>query len=484
MVGRPASLVPSVRPVSLPALSAEQQELFDLIEHTDEHVFITGRAGTGKSTLLQHFAWNTEKQIAICAPTGVAALNVEGQTIHSLFRLPIGLIGDADIDQNDATRRILNAIETLVIDEVSMVNADLMDAMDRALRQARGRRGEPFGGVQVVMFGDPYQLAPVPPRGDEARYVKDHYRSFWFFDAKVWSGPWTGGPEGADATAPGDGGLFEVDARAELHVRELVHIHRQSDDGFKAMLNAVRYGRVTAEIAGVLNAQGARTPPDPEPGEVPIITLATRNDIVNGINSRHLAALAGKEQIAHAEINGEFGRGEASLPAETELRLKVGAQVMFLRNDTSMSGEPPRWVNGTIGTVTRILGGSVRVDIDGEEVDVEPAVWERFRYAYDPHTKKLSRDVVAEFTQFPLRLAWAVTIHKSQGKTYDQAIIDLGSGAFAPGQTYVALSRLTTLDGLYLSRPLRPSDIRVDEDVRRFMREAWLARTTPELPTA
>ncbi len=464
-----------VSAVSLPALSDEQQELFRLIEDTGEHVFITGRAGTGKSTLLQHFAWNTKKQIAICAPTGVAALNVEGQTIHSLFRLPIGLIGDADIDQNDATRRILNAIETLVIDEISMVNADLMDAIDRSLRQARGRRGEPFGGVQVVMFGDPYQLAPVPPRGDEARYVADHYRSFWFFDAKVWSG----GSGISDQE-----GLFQVDTRAELHVRELVQIHRQSDDGFKSMLNAVRYGRVTAEIAGVLNTQGARTPPEPEPGEVPMITLATRNDIVNSINSRHLAALPGKEQTARAEVSGDFGRGEASLPAESELKLKVGAQVMFLRNDTAMSGEPPRWVNGTIGTVVRILGSAVRVDIDGEEVDVEPAVWERFRYAYDQNSKKLTRDVVAEFTQFPLRLAWAVTIHKSQGKTYERAIIDLGSGAFAPGQTYVALSRLTSLEGLYLSRDLRPRDIRVDEDVRRFMRDAWLAASTPELPTS
>ncbi|MEV4776423.1 ATP-dependent DNA helicase [Microbacterium sp. LWH12-1.2] len=458
--------------MSLPALSEEQQELFRLIEDTSEHVFITGRAGTGKSTLLQHFAWNTKKQIAICAPTGVAALNVEGQTIHSLFRLPIGLIAGGDIDQNDATRRILNAIETLVIDEISMVNADLMDAIDRSLRQARGRRGEPFGGVQVVMFGDPYQLAPVPPRGDELRYIQDHYRSFWFFDAKVWAG-----------SSDAEGGLFDLGRHgAELHVRELVQIHRQSDDGFKAMLNAVRYGRVTAEIAGVLNTQGARIPPDPDPGETPMITLATRNDIVNNINGRHLTALPGKEQTARAEVSGDFGRGEAALPAEAELKLKVGAQVMFLRNDTSMSGEPPRWVNGTIGTVTRILGGAVCVDIDGEEVDVEPAVWERYRYAYEPSTKKLSRDVVAEFTQFPLRLAWAVTIHKSQGKTYERAIIDLGSGAFAPGQTYVALSRLTSLDGLYLSRALRPSDIRVDEDVRRFMREAYLAASTPEIP--
>lgn len=440
------------------ALSAEQEALFRLIEDTREHVFVTGRAGTGKSTLLQHLAYNTSKQIAVCAPTGVAALNVEGQTIHSLFRLPIGLIAGSEIDQSNATRKLLNAIDTLVIDEISMVNADLMDAIDRSLRQARGRRSEPFGGAQIVMFGDPYQLAPVPPRGDEMRYIRDHYRSFWFFDAKVWAGETAGD------------GLIEMGRHgADLHVRELAEIHRQSDPAFKELLNAVRYGRVTADMAAVLNGAGGRIPPDPADGEHPIITLATRNDIVNAINRRHLDALVGRLQTANAEINGDFGRGEANYPADSELRLKVGAQVMFLRNDTGTFGEPARWVNGTIGTVTRIAGGTVRVDIDGEEHDVEPAVWERYRYAYDPGTKNLSREIVAEFTQFPLRLAWAVTIHKSQGKTYDRAIVDLGSGAFAPGQTYVALSRLTSLDGLYLSRPLRPSDIRVDPDVQRFM---------------
>ena len=261
-------------------LSAEQQALFRLIEDTNEHIFVTGRAGTGKSTVLNHLAWNTSKQIAVCAPTGVAALNVDGQTIHSLFRLPIGLIADQDIDQNDATRKILNAIDTLVIDEISMVNADLMDAIDRSLRQARARRREPFGGVQVVMFGDPYQLAPVPPRGDELAYIRDHYRSFWFFDAKVWAG--SSGGEGALDLGP-------VDA-APLRIIELVDIHRQADPAFKAMLNAVRHGQVTAEIAGMLNSVGARKPPTAGDGlgaGEAIITLASRNDIVASINRGH-----------------------------------------------------------------------------------------------------------------------------------------------------------------------------------------------------
>ncbi|GGE93848.1 ATP-dependent DNA helicase [Mycetocola zhadangensis] len=418
-------------------LSREQQYVFDLIEGTREHIFVTGRAGTGKSTLLNHLSWRTEKQIVICAPTGVAALNVGGQTIHSLFRLPIGLIADHDIDQNDALKKLLNTIDTLVIDEVSMVNADLMDAIDRSLRQARQRRHEPFGGVQLVLFGDPYQLAPVPGHGDERAYIADTYRSFWFFDAKVWQ-------------------------ETQLKVIELVEIHRQADADFKHMLNAVRFGQVTAEIAGILNSTGARTPPDDG-----TITLATRNDIVNRINAAALAKLPGRALKAEAEVSGDFGK--ASYPADESLELKVGAQVMFLRNDSGGGGDGQRWVNGTIGTVTKI-DVNVFVDVDGEIFEVEPVVWEKYRYSYLAATKKLKKEIVAEFTQFPLRLAWAVTIHKSQGKTYDRAIVDLGDRAFSPGQTYVALSRLTSLDGLYLSRPLRPRDIIVDKDVERFMR--------------
>jgi ATP-dependent exoDNAse (exonuclease V) alpha subunit len=415
-------------------LSAEQAAVFELIENTREHVFVTGRAGTGKSTLLNHLSWNTSKQIVICAPTGVAALNVGGQTIHSLFRLPIGVIADHDIEQSADLRKLLNTIDTLVIDEVSMMNADLLDAIDRSLRQARQRKEEAFGGVQVVLFGDPYQLAPVPGDADERAYFSDNYRSMWFFDAKVWR-------------------------EAELKIVELGQIHRQNEADFKAMLNAVRYGMVTKEIADHLNTVGARPAPDD------VITLATRNDTVNRINADALRKLPGRMQTAKAEVSGDFGG--RTFPADESLELKVGAQVMFLRNDSGAS-DGSRWVNGTIGTVTRI-DSTVFVDVDGEIHEVDPVTWEKYRYTYSSETKKLSKDIVAEFTQFPLRLAWAVTIHKSQGKSYDRAIIDLGARAFSPGQTYVALSRLTSLDGLYLTRPLRPSDIRVDPDVGRFM---------------
>ncbi|MHA6693649.1 ATP-dependent DNA helicase [Homoserinimonas sp. A520] len=415
-------------------LSAEQDAVYETIENTRENIFVTGRAGTGKSTLLNHLSWNTSKQVVICAPTGVAALNVGGQTIHSLFRLPIGVIADHDIEQNGDVRKLLNTVDTLVVDEVSMVNADLLDAMDRSLRQARQRPHEAFGGVQLVLFGDPYQLAPVPGDADERAYFSDQYRSMWFFDAKVWND-------------------------TELRIFELNTIHRQHEEEFKAMLNAVRHGQVTAEIAGRLNETGARSAPTDG-----AITLATRNDTVNRINASELARLPGRVLTAKAEISGEFG-GRA-YPADEKLELKVGARVMFLRNDVDQ-----RWVNGTVGTVTKIAT-TVWVDVDGEEHEVQPAVWEKFKYTYSPATKQLRRDIVAEFTQFPLRLAWAVTIHKSQGKTYDRAIVDLGQRSFAPGQTYVALSRITELDGLYLTRPLRPSDIIVDENVQRFMSQA------------
>lgn len=415
------------------SLSAQQQEVFDLIENTREHVFITGRAGTGKSTLLSHLAHTTDKQIAVCAPTGVAALNVGGQTIHSLFRLPIGLVGSLDLNHGPEQRKILNAIDTLVIDEVSMVNADVMDAIDRALREARHRKKESFGGVQVIMFGDPYQLSPVPPQSlEEKEYLRGKYASNWFFDASVWQD-------------------------TPLRIIELTEIHRQRDDAFKEMLNAVRHGTVTPELGAALNKAGTR----PVPVNEDIITLATTNARVNAINLDALNKLGGKKKIAAADINGDFT--QSSFPADEQLELKIGAQVMFLNNDTEA-----RWVNGSVGTVTKITD-TVFVEVAGVEHEVQPITWERYKYNYRQSTDELSRDVVAEFTQFPLRLAWAVTVHKAQGQTYDKALIDMGARAFAPGQTYVALSRITSLEGLYLSRPLRPSDVMVDKDVERFM---------------
>ena len=413
------------------ALSPEQLAVYERIEHTREHIFVTGRAGTGKSTILNHLSYNTSKIIAVCAPTGVAALNVGGQTIHSLLRLPTGVIADHELDQPKELKKMLAAIDTLVLDEVSMVSADLMDAIDRSLRQARGRKHDPFGGAQIIMFGDPYQLPPVPPRDPHERaYYADNYRSLWFFDAKVW-----------------------VDS--PLSIIELVEVHRQRDDRFKQILGAVRYGEVTADMAEELNAAGAR--PAPEGA----LTLATTNATVSRINATQLAKIKGDPLRAVAEVNGEFR--ENTFPADEVLELKTGAQVMFLRNDPD-----GRWVNGTIGTVSRV-SGTVWVEVDNEEFEVEPTTWERYRYRYDAETKKLEKEVVAEFEQFPLRLAWAVTVHKSQGHTYDQAVVDLGPRAFTAGQTYVALSRVRSLEGLYLQRPLQPRDVIVDPNVVRFM---------------
>ncbi len=421
----------------LVSLNSQQREILQGMEDTLDHLFITGRAGTGKTTLLHEFVATTAKRVAVCAPTGVAALAIGGQTIHSLLRLPLGIIGDRELGFiPKESLAVLANLDALVIDEVSMVSADVVDAIDRRLRQAKRRRNSPFGGIQMIMFGDPYQLSPVVSGQAEKAYFLDHYRSSWFFDAKVW-------------------------LNTEMTTFELDTIHRQADGEFRAVLNALREGRMDPEMGRMLNERGMREPDDPE-----LITLTTTNASVTRINSIALERLEGKAKIAHADIEGDFGSTSA-YPADEQLVLKPGARVMFLRNDTA-GPDGPRFVNGTIGTVTKITD-TVGVDIDGEGVLVEPVTWEKIRYEYSPATKTISHDVVAEFTQFPLRLAWAVTIHKAQGKTLDAAVIDLGQRAFAPGQTYVAFSRLTSLDGLYLKRPLSPSDIIVDQDVLRFM---------------
>ena len=415
-------------------LSAEQLSIYERLENTRDHFFVTGRAGTGKSTLLNYLSRKSSKKFAICAPTGVAALNVGGQTIHSLLRLPTGVIADHRLQQSSELKSLLRSLDTLIIDEISMVSADLMDGIDRALRQARKKPHEPFGGVQIIMFGDPYQLPPVPPRDPHERaYFNDMYRSLWFFDAHVWQS-------------------------TPVNVVELKQIHRQKDDRFKQILSAVRTGTVDFTMADELNTLGMRKPPQSQ-----VITLATTNQAVREINARELAKLPGKNHITHAEIDGDFNAG--AMPADESLELKPGAQVMFLRNDPD-----GRWVNGTIGVV-KSVGKKIKVEVSGEIHTVEPTTWERNQYFYDQKEKTLDKEVVAEFKQFPLRLAWAVTIHKSQGHTYDRAIVNLGSRVFSAGQTYVALSRIRSLEGLYLSRPLRPADIFIDLNVVRFMTE-------------
>jgi ATP-dependent exoDNAse (exonuclease V) alpha subunit len=435
-------------------LSIEQQNLFDYIEQSENNIFVTGRAGTGKSTLLSYLVENTQKNVAVCAPTGVAALNVGGVTIHSLFGFPFGILGEHDIARhlNRRTREVLAALDVLVIDEVSMVNADMMDAISKSMGIARGRRKIPFGGAQVVMFGDPYQLSPVPGNNEERAYMAENYQSPWFFDAHVWR-------------------------EDSLERFELGEIFRQSDEEFKSILNAIRVGEVKQEMLDRLNQAGNRFPPHDD-----VIRLATINASVDSTNRERMSRLTTKpktfEAVFTASDESAFGK---TLPADPMLELKVGAQVMFIKNDDgkkTSEGTLKRWVNGTIGKVVDLpSSGGVTVEVDGEKLDVGRATWEKVRYEieeeFDEETGKVKEVLVtiplAEYQQIPLRPAWSVTIHKSQGQTYDEVVIDLGRGAFSPGQTYVALSRVRSLEGLYLTRAIKPSDVMVDKDVIRFM---------------
>jgi ATP-dependent DNA helicase PIF1 len=435
-------------------LSIEQQNLFDYIEQSENNIFVTGRAGTGKSTLLSYLVENTQKNVAVCAPTGVAALNVGGVTIHSLFGFPFGTLGEHDIARhlNRRTREVLAALDVLVIDEVSMVNADLMDAISKSMGIARGRRKIPFGGAQIVMFGDPYQLSPVPGNNEERAYMAENYQSNWFFDAHVWR-------------------------EDSLERFELGEIFRQSDEEFKSILNAIRIGEVDQSMLDRLNQAGNRFPPHDD-----VIRLATINASVDQVNRERMSRLTTKpktfEAIFSASDEQAFGK---TLPAEPSLELKVGAQVMFIKNDDgkkTSEGTLKRWVNGTIGHVVDMpSSGGVVVEVDGERLDVGRSTWEKVRYEieeeFDEETGKVKEVLVtiplAEYQQIPLRPAWSVTIHKSQGQTYDEVVIDLGRGAFSPGQTYVALSRVRSLEGLYLTRAIKMSDVMVDKDVVRFM---------------
>lgn len=413
----------------------------DWMETTDKNVFITGRAGTGKSTLLGYFRRQTAKQVVVLAPTGVAALNVGGQTIHSFFgfKPDITLAKVKKVDKKKSGDGIYKNLDTLIIDEISMVRADLLDCADKFLRLNGRDRDRPFGGVQMIFIGDLYQLPPVVS-GDERQIFKDNYKSPYFFDAKVFENG------------------FEMD------FVELEKVYRQKDRRLIAVLNGIRNNTATEADLRVLNE---KCDPDFEPpaGEL-YIYLTTTNAMAAEINNAELGRLPGDCFTADGVLSGDFDG--KSLPTDISLKLKTGAQVMLLNNDSA-----GRWVNGTIGRITGIFdedGVFAAVELsDGEIVEVEPYTWELFNFSFDAKKKGIVSQKVGAFTQLPLRLAWAITIHKSQGKTFPKIVLDIGRGAFAHGQTYVGLSRCTSLEGLVLKKPLKQSHILMDRKVVDFL---------------
>ncbi len=419
-------------------LNADFKYALDLIEQQGRNLFVTGRAGTGKSTLLQLFRRTTRKKAVVLAPTGIAALNVGGQTIHSFFGFPPKPLSRQDIKKR-RNRRLYQNLEVLVIDEISMVRADLLDNIDWFLRINR-EVPLPFGGVQVVFFGDLFQLPPVVASDAEAMRFQLEYRSPYFFSAQVLES-----------------------GQVELEQLELRKVYRQENRNFLRLLESVRLNRMDYDDLEDLNS---RYLPNFEPEDY-YITLSARNATVDRINQRELERIPLEEKTYTAQVTGTFN--PKLYPTEAAMRLKLSAQVMFIKNDPDK-----RFVNGTIGKVAKLEEGSVQVQVqqeDGteEQIDVVPVEWEILRY--QPSEKdpgQIETETLGTFTQLPLRLAWAITIHKSQGKTFDKVIIDLGKGAFEHGQTYVALSRCRSLEGIVLKKRLRPRDILTDERVVEF----------------
>ena len=410
-------------------INDEFKSAFDLMENTKECLFITGKAGTGKSTLLKYFKAHTGKKIIVLAPTGVAAINIGGQTIHSFFRLPPKII------QKDAIKRLrdkslIENLDMVIIDEVPMVRADLMDGIDYALRLNRGKMKIPFGGVQMVSFGDLFQLSPVV-ENEAKELLEERYSSPYFFSAKVFD---------------------------DCHIRsiELSNIYRQKDSSFMELLNRVRNKEYTKKDLDTLNKNVQKDNMVSKKDTTVILT--TTNSLANTINQDRLSKLPGKEIIYEALASGKFEK--SAYPTDTALKLKKGAQVILIRNDPAK-----QWVNGTLAKVVALSDDSIAVDIDGRVCDVPIVKWQKIEYSYNEDEDKIEDEVVGTFAQYPIKLAWAITIHKSQGQTFDKVIIDLGYGAFTHGQLYVALSRCTCLDGIRLKRPVTRGDIIFDQRI-------------------
>ena len=438
------------------------QEVVECIEEGIPCLFVTGKAGTGKSTLLQHIKRNVLGQAVVLAPTGVAAVHVGGQTIHSFFRFPPHVLFPEAVARLGGGA-VYRKLRTVIIDEISMVRADVIDAIDIFLRRHGPDPQLPFGGVQMVFFGDLHQLPPVvSPHEMEA--FQSIYESPWFFKAKVFS------------RLPFD----------RVHLKK---VYRQKEKGFLSLLNAIRTGEAEEEELHSLNGRLDKAWQPTE--EEPCITLTSTNVAADRVNARKLDELPTHLAMYAANVQGEFE--PRAFPTDEPLALRVGAQVMFLKNHSQGF-----WVNGTLGVVVGMDAEAIWVDIpsrtgfdggeDGRDQNrenrgrnldphagpigayrVEKAVWESVRYGLDAATGRVVPRPVGRFTQFPLKLAWAMTIHKSQGKTFERVIIDLGQGAFAHGQSYVALSRCTTLEGITLRRAVTGRDLMVDPEVREFL---------------